>query len=70
MVAMNISVGSKWVPVKGVNNLHWTVTKQFTAEDGESVYRIEKIYGGRNSPGLITGKRLKANFTQKHEHTD
>ncbi len=65
---MIINIGSKWVPRPKrdgfTDNIHWTVTKQFEAEDGEKVYRIEKAYGGRNSPAIITGKRLKEHFNE------
>ncbi len=54
---------TKWTPKKG--ELHWIVTKVFTSDDGEQVFRIEKYQGGRNSPALITMKKLKEQFVKQ-----
>lgn len=59
-------VGTKWVPKSGqFKNLHWKVTDYFTSIYGRTAVQIEKYQGGRNSPAIITIKRLKKNFTKK-----
>lgn len=57
-----IEPGDSFTPRKGYAPLPWKVTKVFTAPDGERVFRLEKYQGGRNSPGLLTGKQLWKNF--------
>ena len=61
MVAINTS----WRPKVSHSSLPWKLTKIFIAEDGETVYRLEKYQGGRNSPALLTKKKLLQNF--KHD---
>jgi len=62
-------VGTKWVPKSGqFNNLHWKVTDYFTSVYGRTAVQIEKYQGGRNSPAIITIKRLKKNFTPCTPH--
>ena len=60
-----IELKTNWVPKLKGHNLPWKVTKSFTSPDGESVHRIEKYQGGRNSPALVTEKHLRAHFTQQ-----
>lgn len=57
-------VCSNWRPKVAHSNLPWRLTKIFVAEDGEQVYRLEKYQGGRNSPALLTKKKLLQNFKQ------
>lgn len=59
------TIGSKWRPKNDAFALHWKLTKVFTSEDGEKVYRIEKYQGGRNSPAVLTLRKLKQQFVEK-----
>lgn len=59
-----IELGTSWRPKATHSNLPWKLTKIFIAEDGETVYRLEKYQGGRNSPALLTKKKLLQNFKQ------
>ncbi len=63
-IGEEIEIGQKWVPKTNISNLHWKLTKVFLAEDGETVYRLEKYQGGRNSPALLTKRKLLQNFKQ------
>jgi len=58
-------ISTSWVPKSQNHPLPWKLTKIFLAEDGEEVYRLEKYQGGRNSPALITKKKLHQNFKQE-----
>jgi len=57
-------IDSTWYPKNQQNPLPWKLTKVFTGEDGEQVFRLEKYQGGRNSPALVTRKQLNKNFRQ------
>lgn len=57
-------VGACWRPKATYSNLPWKLTKIFEAQDGEQVFRLEKYQGGRNSPALLTKKKLLQNFTK------
>lgn len=57
-----IVIGSQWVPKKGRSPLPWKLTDIFHSEMGRTAVQIEKYQGGRNSPAIITTKRLKKNF--------
>jgi hypothetical protein len=59
-----MQTGSTYRPKVSHSNLPWKLTKIFIAEDGEQVYRLEKYQGGRNSPALLTKKKLLRNFKQ------
>ena len=60
----DILVGTSWRPKVTHSNLPWKLTKIFEAQDGEQVFRLEKYQGGRNSPALLTKKKLLQNFTK------
>ena len=62
-------VGACWRPKATYSNLPWKLTKIFEAQDGEQVFRLEKYQGGRNSPALLTKKKLLQNFT-KYDHNN
>lgn len=62
-------VGSCWYPKATHSNLPWKLTKIFEAQDSEQVFRLEKYQGGRNSPALLTKKKLLQNFT-KYDHNN
>jgi hypothetical protein len=53
-------IGSVWVPKQG--GLPWKLTDIFHSEMGRTAVQIEKYQGGRNSPAIMTTKRLKARF--------
>lgn len=55
-----ITIGSQWVPKKG--GLPWKLTDIFKSEMGRIAVQLEKYQGGRNSPAIITTKKLKENF--------
>ena len=57
-------IGACWCPKATHSNLPWKLTKIFEAQDGEQVFRLEKYQGGRNSPALLTKKKLLQNFTK------
>lgn len=58
-----MKIGSKWIPKKGgPAALYWTLTDIFYSETGRIAVQIEKCCGGRNSPAIITTKKLKKNF--------
>lgn len=65
----DILVGTSWRPKKPHSTLPWKLTKIFESHDGEQVFRLEKYQGGRNSPALITKKKLLQNFT-KNDHNN
>lgn len=54
---------SEWVPKDRKYATSWKITKVFTHEDGEQIFRIEKRHHGRNSPSLVTLKQLKRGFS-------
>lgn len=56
----NITIGSNWRPKKG--GLPWKLTDIFHSEMGRIAVQLEKYQGGRNSPAIITTKKLKQNF--------
>lgn len=60
-------IGTNWRPKVPHSTLPWKLTKIFIAEDGETVYRLEKYQGGRNSPALLTKKKLLQNFKQNDQ---
>jgi hypothetical protein len=55
-------LGTSWTPKKG--GLPWKVTDVFTSHYNCDAVKIEKYQGGRNSPAIITFKKLKQNFNQ------
>lgn len=55
-----ISIGSEWVPKKG--GLPWKLTDIYHSEMGRTAVQLEKYQGGRNSPAIITTKRLRRFF--------
>jgi len=56
-------LGSNWTPKKG--GLPWKVTDVFASKVGteRTAVQIEKYQGGRNSPQIISVKRLKRFFS-------
>lgn len=57
-------LGTEWTPKNRKYTEPWKIAKIFQHEDGERIFRLEKIHGGRNSPALVTLKKLKQNFKQ------
>ena len=57
-------LGAEWTPKNRTYTEPWKVTKVFKHEDGERIFRLEKIHFGRNSPALVTLKKLKQNFNK------
>lgn len=55
-----IYIGSEWVPKKG--GLPWKLTDIYHSEMGRTAVQLEKYQGGRNSPVIITTKRLRRFF--------
>lgn len=51
-----------WKPLGGICVPFQNVRRKPIAEDGETVYRLEKYQGGRNSPALLTKRKLLQNF--------
>jgi hypothetical protein len=54
-------LGTKWIPKNGRSG-HWKVTDIFGSVNGRTAVQIEKYQGGRNSPAIVTTKRLKKFF--------
>lgn len=55
-----VTIGSSWRPKKG--GLPWKLTDIFRSEMGRTAVQLEKYQGGRNSPAILTTKKLKQNF--------
>lgn len=60
-----ITIGSSWRPKKG--GLPWKLTDIFHSEMGRTAVQLEKYQGGRNSPAILTTKKLKQNFQPRED---
>lgn len=60
-------LGTSWVPKKNGQNIPWKVTDIFVSINGRTAVQIEKYQGGRNSPSIMTSKRLRRFFVPKKE---
>lgn len=61
-IPSNDLLGTSWIPKTNGQNLPWKVTDIFVSINGKTAVQIEKYQGGRNSPSIITTKRLRRFF--------
>lgn len=54
-------IGSQWEPKRG-EKLPWRLTDVYHSKFGRTAVQLEKYQGGRNSPTILTTKRLKKFF--------
>ncbi len=58
----DIVIGSEWIPKNQKFPTHWKLTDIFHSEMGKTAVQLEKYQGRRNSPAIITTKRLREFF--------
>jgi len=57
-------MGTEWRPKNREFGNTWKCTDVFYSVNGRSAVQLEKYQGGRNSPAIMTTKKLRQNFTQ------
>ena len=57
-------IGSEWKPKNRPNDVPWKVTDAALSHYGLWIVQLTKYQGGRNSPALMTTKKLMQNFTR------
>jgi len=62
--ALSELIGTEWRPKNRDFGNTWKVTDVFFSLHGRTAIQLEKYQGGRNSPAIITTKKLRQNFTQ------
>lgn len=60
---------TKWIPKYGFNPLPWKVTDVFVSLSGKECVEITKYLHGRNSPAVISVKKLKTRFRLVEEES-
>jgi hypothetical protein len=57
-------IGTQWRPKNRQFGNTWKCTDVYHSIGGRVAVQLEKYQGGRNSPAIITTKKLRQNFNQ------